>query len=107
MVFRLPPISGSITIPDMPSGNYEVEWWDTYAETNPVFHSDTIELTEAGDLVITLPAPVSDDVALKITNTSLPKVYLPLIFRNYLNSQFAKPDEVLLIKPYCCSANWW
>ena len=57
-------VSGSISLPDVPSGRYQVEWWNTYSENNPVFHTET--MTSDGSLIINLPAAISDDVAVKI-----------------------------------------
>ncbi len=101
------PISGTITLQDMPAGTYKVDWWDTYAESDPVFRTDIIELPEQGDLVLTLPAPVTDDVALKITNTSLPHIYLPMIIKTLLPMQTAPPDQMVQFERFCCFANWW
>ena len=101
------PISGAITIPDLPAGTYEVDWWNTYAESNPIFRSDTIELTAPGDLVVPLPAPLTTDVALKITDTSRPHIYLPMIIQSLLPSQAAAPDEMLQVEHLCCVACWW
>jgi hypothetical protein len=57
-------ITGSFTIANVPSGSYQVEWWDSYAVTNPIFRTETV--TANGSLTLTLPAALSRDVALKI-----------------------------------------
>jgi len=57
-------VSGTITIPNVPAGSYHVEWWNPYAASNPIFLTQT--LTANGSLVLTLPAALSDDVAVKI-----------------------------------------
>jgi outer membrane protein assembly factor BamB len=61
----IPDISGSITIPNAADGTYQVEWWDTYKTTNPVFLSQQVNVS-GGSLVISLPAPLTSDVAVKI-----------------------------------------
>jgi len=58
-------LSGTITLPGMPAGQYQVEWWDTYALTNPVFQVETV--SSNGSLVLTLPIPLTADVAVKIS----------------------------------------
>ncbi len=58
-------ISGSVTIQNVPSGSYKVEWWNTYATTNPVFKTET--LSSSGSLTLNLPSALNDDVAVKIT----------------------------------------
>jgi hypothetical protein len=59
------PVSGSVTLSDVPVGRYQIEWWNTYAENNAVFKTETI--TSDGSLVLALPAALTDDVAVKIT----------------------------------------
>lgn len=59
------PVSGSFTLPDVPPGNYTVQWWNTYATDNPVFLTQTV--ASNGSLTLTLPALLSDDVAVKIS----------------------------------------
>ncbi len=58
-------VNGTVTIPNVTAGSYRVEWWNTYAASNPVFLTQT--LTSNGSLVLTLPAALADDVAVKIT----------------------------------------
>jgi hypothetical protein len=75
------PLSGSVTIPDVPGGVYRVEWWDTYQAQNPVFLTQAIPVS--GTLVLTLPTPLSTDVAIRIervrSGVSSVGVFLPLI----------------------------
>jgi hypothetical protein len=59
------PVSGTITLPNVASGSYKVEWWNTYATSNPIFLTQTV--SSNGSLVLTLPAALSDDVGIKIT----------------------------------------
>jgi uncharacterized repeat protein (TIGR01451 family) len=56
----VPELSGQVTIPDMPPGPYQVEWWDTYV--GATIRSEVVEAGPAG-LVLALPAPLADDVA--------------------------------------------
>jgi hypothetical protein len=58
------PVSGTLTVPDVATGRYQVEWWNTYSTSDPIMHSETI--TSDGSLTLTLPAAVSDDIAVKI-----------------------------------------
>ncbi len=58
-------VNGSVTLANVAAGSYKVEWWNTYVTSNPVFLTQT--LTSNGSLVLTLPAALSDDVAVKIT----------------------------------------
>jgi hypothetical protein len=60
-------VSGTITIPDMPSGNYKIEWWDTYS--GGVYSTDYIQANS--DLVLTLPYPLEDDIAARIETTDI------------------------------------
>jgi uncharacterized repeat protein (TIGR01451 family) len=55
-------LSGQITIPDMRPGPYEVEWWNTY--TGAILRTEVVEANSDG-LVLGLPAPIADDVAVK------------------------------------------
>jgi hypothetical protein len=57
-------ISGTVTIQNVPSGQYKVEWWDTYKTSNPIFRTET--LNSNGNLTLTLPQALSKDVAVKI-----------------------------------------
>ncbi len=58
------PLSGSVTLSQVPAGRYQVEWWNTYLESNAIFHTETV--TSDGSLSLSLPAAIRDDVALKI-----------------------------------------
>lgn len=55
-------LSGQITIPDMRPGPYEAEWWNTYAGV--ILRTEVVEANSDG-LVLGLPAPIADDVAVK------------------------------------------
>lgn len=57
-------VSGTITIPNVASGQYKVEWWHTYSTNNPIFLTQT--LNSNGSLTLTLPEALMDDVAVKI-----------------------------------------
>ncbi len=61
----IPAISGSVTIPNVPEGAYQVEWWDTYKTSGAVFLTQQVSAS-GGSLVLNLPSPLVSDVALKI-----------------------------------------
>jgi hypothetical protein len=74
-------LSGQVTIPDMIPGSYQVEWWNTY--TGAIIKTEVVEASSDG-LVLNLPAPLSDDVAVKVrvlTNINARQVYLPLVLK--------------------------
>jgi hypothetical protein len=77
------PVSGLVTIPDLVPAAYRITWWDTIAGVP--FLTQTVANT-AGTLALTLPAPLTTDVALKFDRVSDPidwsSVYLPIILRN-------------------------
>jgi uncharacterized repeat protein (TIGR01451 family) len=60
----IPGLSGQITIPGMKPGPYAVEWWDTY--TGAIVETEAVEAGSNG-LVLALPAPLTDDVAVKVS----------------------------------------
>ncbi len=60
----IPALSGSLTIQNVPSGSYRVEWWNTYQVSNPVFKTETVSAN--GSLTLQLPSALSDDVAVKL-----------------------------------------
>jgi hypothetical protein len=59
------PVSGTITLPNVPAGTYQVTWWNTYSLTNPVIRTDQMA-TSGGSLTLTLPQPLTDDTAVKV-----------------------------------------
>jgi hypothetical protein len=59
-------VSGSVSIGNVAAGSYRVEWWNPYATSNPVFLTQTVS-ANGGSLVLSLPAPLADDVAVKIS----------------------------------------
>jgi hypothetical protein len=58
------PVTGTLTISGVATGRYRVEWWDAYALENPIFRTEILD--SDGSLVLALPAPLADDVAVKI-----------------------------------------
>ena len=62
-------INGQVSIESVSDGSYEIEWWDTYQTSNPVFKTETVDAT-GGILSITLPSGLTSDVAVKITRLS-------------------------------------
>jgi len=82
------PVSGTVTIPDMPSGNYRVEWWHTY--TGEIIKTDHVQVSS--DLVLTLPYPLEDDIAVKAQRAPASpsngfEVYLPLVWKGWEGNQ--------------------
>jgi hypothetical protein len=59
------PVSGTITLPTMRAGTYQVTWWNTYAVANPVMRTEKVT-TSGSSLILTLPQPLADDVAVKV-----------------------------------------
>lgn len=58
------PISGKITLANFKPGAYEVTWWDPYKLDKLVFKQEM--LTNRGGLTMTLPAPLTTDVAVQL-----------------------------------------
>jgi hypothetical protein len=59
------PITGTITLPNVPGGAYRVTWWNTYSVTDPVIRTEEISAS-GGSLILTLPHPLTDDIAVKM-----------------------------------------
>jgi hypothetical protein len=59
------PVSGTITLPNVPAGTYQVTWWNTYALANPVMRTEKVA-TSGSSLILTLPQPLTDDIAVKV-----------------------------------------
>ncbi len=59
------PVSGTITLPNVPAGTYQVTWWSTYALTNPVMRTEQVA-TSGNSLTLTLAQPLTDDIAVKV-----------------------------------------
>jgi hypothetical protein len=57
-------VSGTITLPGVATGSYQVEWWDPYATTNPILLTQTVVST--GTLVLSLPSALTSDLGIKI-----------------------------------------
>jgi uncharacterized repeat protein (TIGR01451 family) len=60
----IPQLSGQINIPELSPGPYQVEWWNTY--TGAIVETEAVEAGSNG-LVLALPAPLTDDVAVKVS----------------------------------------
>lgn len=73
------PISGTVSLENMPDGQYIIEWWDTYAGTCT---RTEVAVTQEGALAFPVSS-LSRDVAVKIRRvqlTSFPfEVFLPLV----------------------------
>ncbi|HEX9012988.1 MAG TPA: hypothetical protein VF813_05710, partial [Anaerolineaceae bacterium] len=61
----VPPLSGQVTLPEMPPGTYRITWWDTYNPANPILKTETAS-PSGGALTLVLPAPLTADIAVKI-----------------------------------------
>lgn len=70
------PLSGSFTTPPLRAGRYQVEWWDTY--TGEITSASEV-LHPGGALTLALPAPLANDLALKIKAPNQ-MTYFPFIF---------------------------
>jgi uncharacterized repeat protein (TIGR01451 family) len=81
-------LSGQITIPDMTPGPYQVEWWDTYSGV--IIKTEMIE-ADSNDLVLVLPAPLGDDVAVK-ANRMGPSLAPSA---KTVNRSIARPGDIL------------
>jgi uncharacterized repeat protein (TIGR01451 family) len=57
-------LSGRIIVPGVAAGLYQVEWWNTY--TGAIMETELVGASPQG-LVLGLPAPLSDDVAVKVS----------------------------------------
>lgn len=77
----IPAVTGTITVPNLAPGPYAIEWWDTYAGT--ILHTEMV--TATGQLTLTLPQPLTTDIAVKGRNlrviASLESSYLPVIYK--------------------------
>ncbi len=60
------PVSGTVTLLQVANGQYQVEWWNTYDASNPIVKTEVLSAS-GGVLSLTLPDPLIDDVAVKIT----------------------------------------
>jgi hypothetical protein len=60
----IPAVDGTITLPNMPAGSYQVTWWDTYKTESPTISTETI--ASDGALTLKLPQPLGRDVAVKV-----------------------------------------
>ena len=63
---NIPALPGKVILPDMAAGSYQVQWWDTYAAGGKVTKTETVTAGSDGLLVLTLPAPLASDLAVKI-----------------------------------------
>ncbi len=72
------PISGTVTLPDMAPGLYRVQWWDTYSGT--VTLTQTV-LSAGTNLTLSLPAPLTRDVALQLERIFAHRLALPIVQR--------------------------
>ena len=76
---------GTIVVPDVLSGTYQLVWWDTWDGT-PVL-TQTVDKPFSW-LYLSLPYSITDDIAVQwerlgSASGQVTRVYLPLILRNY------------------------
>lgn len=72
------PVSTQITIPDVGTGRYRVTWWNAWHGTQT---SSQIVSAPGGSLVVSLPAPLASDIAMKFERVYDYKLYLPLVLK--------------------------
>jgi uncharacterized repeat protein (TIGR01451 family) len=74
----IPALDGTIAIPALSSGAYQIEWWDTNG--GGVVHTETVEAKAGQDcgelgcqgvLTLTLPWALTADVAVKVTRAQV------------------------------------
>jgi hypothetical protein len=76
---------GTITVPDVPSGTYQIVWWNTWSGTP--FLTQTVESLFTG-LSLSLPYPITDDIAVQWerlgpASEEAMQVCLPAILKGY------------------------
>ncbi len=59
------PVSGTVTLPNVSAGAYQVTWWNTYSLDNPVIRTEQVAAS-GGSLTLKLPQPLADDIAIKV-----------------------------------------
>ena len=82
------PLSGRVTVPGMAPGRYQVEWWNTY--TGAITKTELIEVQSDRRLTLSLPAPLGDDVAVRISRLDLLGLSTKAV-----NRSSAEPGDVL------------
>ena len=72
-----PPLTGTVTIPDLANGVYRAIWWDTWQGT-PVL-TQTVAVSD-GNLTLPVPSALNQDAALRFEpeDAPSPRVSLPL-----------------------------
>lgn len=65
----IPAVNGQVSIVAVPDGTYQIEWWDTYASSNPIVLTETVDAS-GGTLALDLHSPLSSDIAVKINRLS-------------------------------------
>lgn len=58
------PARGTIQLANMSPGMYRVEWWDTYRPRDAITKVEKIQVQDT--LTLNLPAPLANDIAVKI-----------------------------------------
>jgi len=63
----IPALDGTVTLPALGSGSYQIEWWDTLG--GGVVHSETV--VADGALTLTLPWSLATDLAVKVAQAQV------------------------------------
>jgi len=71
---------GSITLPNVPEGNFRVIWWDTWR--GQVLTTQLVA-SQNGQLTLSLPSELSEDVAVKFERVFANSLYLPMILKSF------------------------
>ena len=64
------PVTGSITLPQVAAGTYEVTWWDTHKAKDQIIATQTVTPNGKGELVLQLPRVLADDMGVKLIRRS-------------------------------------
>ncbi|MDW8395418.1 MAG: DUF5060 domain-containing protein [Anaerolineae bacterium] len=75
----IPPISGTVTLPDVANGIYRVTWWNAWLG-QPMTTTAAVATNNA--LTLTLPMPITSSIALKVDREWQTQLYLPLQRKN-------------------------
>lgn len=70
----------SITLPNVPEGNFRVIWWDTWQ--GQVLTTQLVA-SQNGQLTLSLPSELSEDVAVKFERVFANSIYLPIILKSF------------------------
>lgn len=72
--------NGSIILSNVPEGNFRVIWWDTW-QGKPI--ATQLLTSQNGQLTLSLPSELSEDVAVKFEGVLANSLYLPLVLKSF------------------------